>query len=240
MSFTRRRFVAVVSSLLAALRLSAPRALSQPIAPLPFENRSPRDFTPNPNLSFWFPEPAVFWWDALPIGNGRLGGMIFGGIASERVALNEDTLWSGAPGNWNNPDAKAHLPVVRKLVLQDKNYQAADAECLKMEGPWNQAYEPLGDLVLEFDHDAHVKSYRRDLDLDSAVATVAYIANGVNFKREYIASQPENVILVRLTADKPGALTITAKLISQLQARSDSKHTGRQSSQPVATPVHRR
>src|SRR5215469_10327672 len=86
------------------------------------------------DLKLWYTQPAREWVDALPIGNGRLGAMVFGGIKSERIALNEDTLWSGAPRDWNNPDAKDHLSVVRKMVIENQDYHGADQECRKMQG----------------------------------------------------------------------------------------------------------
>ncbi len=223
MSFSRRSFVSFAASVLGGLGLTGGSRFARAAMTVAAVDQAGADGAANPNLSLWFNQPAAQWSDALPVGNGRLGGMIFGGIASERVALNEDTLWSGAPSDWNNPGAKAHLPVVRKLVLEDKNYQAADAECLKMEGPWNQAYEPLGDLRIEFDHGVDAASYRRDLDLDSAVAGVQYVAQGVKFTREFFSSQPDNVILVRLKTDKSGALTCTVKLTTQLRGKSESK-----------------
>ena len=87
--------------------------------------------------------------------------MVFGNIGTERIALNEDTLWSGFPRDWNNPGAKAHLPVVRELVLEKRDYHQADIERRKMQGPYNQAFEPLADLGLNFDHGDQVASFRR-------------------------------------------------------------------------------
>ena len=144
-------------------------------------------------LTMWFDQPAEQWADALPVGNGRLGAMVFGEVKSERIALNEDTLWSGAPRNWNNPDAKTALPVVRKLVLEDKNYGEADKECHKMQGPFNDAYEPLGDLLIEFDGGEEAHSYKRSLDLDSAIARVEYQAGASTYTREIFVSAPDQV-----------------------------------------------
>ena len=143
MQFSRRRFIQTVSAIASSIRYSGLGALAQAVAPQKGSLQSGN----NPALNLWFDQPAEQWADALPVGNGRLGAMVFGEVKSERIALNEDTLWSGAPRNWNNPDAKAALPVVRKLVLEEKNYHAADLECHKMQGPFNDAYEPLGDLL---------------------------------------------------------------------------------------------
>ncbi len=175
------------------------------------------------DLSLWYREPADRWTDALPVGNGRLGAMIFGGVASERIALNEDTLWAGAPRDWNNLSAKDHLGIVRKLVIADKDYQAADQECRKMQGPFNQAYEPLGDLLIDFEHGDATTSYRRALDLDSAVSSVTYTAGGRRVVRETFASAPAQVIVVHLTGSKPGALNCTLRLKSQLQSKAEAR-----------------
>ncbi len=208
MRFTRRRFVSFAASIVGALRLSSLASFAQAPTPMAGKPVGASGKLSKPTLQLWFEQPAELWQDALPVGNGRLGGMIFGGVKSERIAMNEDTLWSGAPKEWNNPGAKAHLPIVRKLVLEDKNYQAADAECLKMEGPWNEAYEPLGDLLLEFDHEANASSYRRDLDLEGAIASVEYEVGGVRHLRELFSSMPDNVMVLRMTTSKPHALSL--------------------------------
>ena len=101
-------------------------------------------------LRLWYEKPAATWVEALPIGNGRLGAMVFGDPRRERLALNEDTLWSGGPTEWNNPDAKAWLPKVREAVFAGR-YVEADALTKKMQGPFNQSYQPLGDVLVDFD-----------------------------------------------------------------------------------------
>src|SRR5277367_6102339 len=130
-------------------------------------NAQPRESS---SLPVWFKQPAAKWTDALPIGNGRMGAMIFGGVKDERLQLNDDTLWSGAPRPWNNPDALKHLAEVRKLVLEQQDYVAADAVCRQMQGPFAEAYQPLADLHLSMDHDSGATAYRRELDLATAVA----------------------------------------------------------------------
>jgi len=169
-------------------------------------------------MTLWYREAAEQWTDALPVGNGRLGGMIFGGVASERIALNEDTLWSGSPRDWNNPGAKEHLPVVREMVIQKQDYHDADQECRKMQGPFNQAYEPLGELLIDFEHGEGATEYRRSLDLDSAIGSVTYTADGRRFTRETFASVPDQVVVVRLLASRRGALTCTVRLKSELRS----------------------
>jgi alpha-L-fucosidase 2 len=219
MSVTRRRFVQAFSALLSAARLTPLKAFAQSkTAVHPGSSSAAADH----DLTIWFEQPAEQWADALPVGNGRIGAMVFGGVKSERIALNEDTLWSGNPRDWNNPDAKAHLPIVRKLVIHDKDYTAADQECRKMQGPFNQAYEPLGDLLIEFDHSEEVQHYRRTLDLDSALARVEYDVAGSHYTREVFSSAPDQVLVLRLTCSKAHGLNCTVKFASQLQSKTSA------------------
>ena len=119
-------------------------------------------------LVLWYDRPAAEWTDALPWQWGDSGAMVFGGVDKERLRLeHEDTLWSGYPTEWNNPDAKNHLAEIRKLVLENEDYVAADAVCQKLQGPYNQSYLPLADLYLAFEHADSATEYRRDLDLDA-------------------------------------------------------------------------
>jgi alpha-L-fucosidase 2 len=170
------------------------------------------------DLSLWYRQPATIWTEALPIGNGRLGAMIFGGIETERIALNEDTLWSGSPKPWNNRDAKKVLPEVRRLVDEEK-YHEADMLCKKMQGPYNQSFEPLGNLILKFESPGTATDYRRELDLDTGIATVRY----AKFTREMFCSAKDRVLVVRL--ESAGPLTFTATLESPLRSRSTTSET---------------
>ena len=165
----------------------------------------------------WYRQPADQWTDALPIGNGRLGAMVFGGVEKERLQLNEDTLWSGGPREWDNPEAKQYLPEVRRLVLQDKNYTGADRVCLKMQGPYNQSYLPLADLRLAFEHGGAASEYRRELDLDTAVSRVTYRVGETGFTRDAFASAPDQAIVVRLSATRPGSVTLAVAMDSPLK-----------------------
>ena len=157
-------------------------------------------------LTLWYRQPAAKWTEALPLGNGRLGAMVFGGVPTEHLQLNEGTLWAGGPYNPNNPKALAALPEVRRLIFAGQ-YDAASALVSSnlMAVPLRQLpYETLGDLYLDFPTNGPVTDYRRELDLATAVAGVSYTVNGVHFKRECFASTPDQVILIRLTADQPG------------------------------------
>jgi alpha-L-fucosidase 2 len=161
-------------------------------------------------------QPARNWNEALPLGNGRLGAMVFGGIQEERLQLNEDTLWSGSPlTNDYNPGAKDVLPEARKAVFAG-DYVRATELCKKMQGPWSQAYLPMADLHLAFEHD-HADSYRRTLDLSSALASVTYRVNGVTFTREAFVSHPHNILAVRIAADAKGKIGFALSLSSKLR-----------------------
>jgi alpha-L-fucosidase 2 len=164
----------------------------------------------------WYGQPAKQWTEALPIGNGRLGAMVFGGIEEERLQFNEDTLWTGKPHDYSHAGAADYLPVVRKLLFEGKQRQA---EALAMERmmsvPLRQhAYQPFGDLRLYFlDHDGFT-DYRRELDLDTAVARVTYTVDGVKFMREVFSSAVDQVIVIRITADRDSSVNFAAKMNS--------------------------
>jgi alpha-L-fucosidase 2 len=166
-----------------------------------------------------YDKPAAVWTEALPIGNGRLGAMVFGGVEKERIALNEDTLWSGFPKDWNNPGAKEILPRVRRLI-QEGRYAEADRLGKEMMGPYTQSYLPLGDLQLRFDHGGSFRSYRRTLDLENGLSTVEYQIGSVKYTRELFASHPDQVIVLRLEASEPGMLDVHARLDSPLRHRT--------------------
>jgi alpha-L-fucosidase 2 len=165
-------------------------------------------------LSLYYRRPAKQWVEALPIGNGRLGAMVFGGVNEERLQLNEDTLWAGGPYDPVNPEAKAALPEARQLIFDGKYREAGRLIGAKiMARPLTQMpYQTIGDLLLSFPEISAVASYRRDLNLDTAVATVTYNSEGVKFTREVFASPIDQVIVVRLTADKPGRIGFTASM----------------------------
>jgi alpha-L-fucosidase 2 len=172
------------------------------------------------NLTLWYTTPARQWIEALPVGNGRLGAMVFGGVQHERIQLNEDTLWSGGPKDWNNPHAQEVLPEVRRAVL-DGDYVKADELSKQMQGPFNQSYMPLGDLHLTFSDSEEYVDYYRDLSLDTALAATRYTANGALFSREIFASYPDQVIVIRLTCREPGRHSFVAQLSSVLHYTND-------------------
>jgi len=168
------------------------------------------------DLVLKYAQPAKHWTEALPVGNGRLGAMVYGGVAEEHLQLNEATLWSGAPRDWNNPGAKAVLPQVRAAILAG-DYVKAGELCKQMQGPYNESYQPLGDLRLDFPGpEAATNGYERTLDLARAVATVRYQAGNATFTREVFSSYPDQVIVVRLTCDQPGRICFQASAGSLL------------------------
>jgi alpha-L-fucosidase 2 len=168
------------------------------------------------------------WVRALPVGNGRLGAMVFGGIVHERLQLNEDTLWAGRPYDPVNPEAKDALPEVRRLIAERKYPEAAKLVDAKvMSKPLGQMpYETVGDLALTFPQVESVENYRRDLDVTTAVAHVTFTSNGVTFSREVFASAPDQVIVVRLTASRPGQISFEARMQTPQSATVEATADG--------------
>jgi len=170
---------------------------------------------PLSDLSLWYRQPAKRWLEALPVGNGRLGAMVFGGVVTERLALNESTFWSGAPSDdHESPTAREHLGEVRSLMFEGRYPEAVELIGRHMLGRRGNygTHLPVGDLVLEMRQDSNeVRDYRRDLDLDDAVATVTYAVGDVHYTREVLASHPDNVITVHLTADRAGRVSFRAR-----------------------------
>jgi len=168
----------------------------------------------------WYDHPAQQWTEALPIGNGRIGAMVFGGTSQERLQLNEGTLWAGGPYDPVNPDAKVALPEVRQLVFDGKYREAARLLSAKvMAKPLSEMpYQTVGNLTLSFPATTNVDGYRRELNLDTATVTVNYTTEGVHYTREVFASAPDNVIVVRLTADQPAKISFTAAMNTPMKA----------------------
>ena len=188
-----------------------------------------RAVSPDQLLSLWYSRPAGEWLEAVPIGNGRLGGMVYGGVTTERIGLKKDTPWSGGPKDCDNPQALKTPPEVRCLIFERK-YAEAHQLGKKMMGPYTQTYLPMGDLVLTFEiprssGPTEIRDYRRmlDLDLDRGGADVRYTIDDVVYMREMFVSQPDQILVVRLTASRPGTLGFTARLGSRLRFRTQAK-----------------
>ncbi|WP_240734661.1 glycoside hydrolase N-terminal domain-containing protein [Hymenobacter sp. UV11] len=167
----------------------------------------------------WYRQPAKDWNEALPVGNGRLGAMLFGRPDSELMQLNESTLWTGGPANPDpNPAAPTYLPEVRRLLFAGDN-SAASKLMRQMQGPNTNAYQPLGDLLLRQPLTGAVSNYRRDLDISTATATTRFTANGVTYTREVFVTAPDQVIVIRLTASKKKALSFSLSLRNPLASK---------------------
>lgn len=171
-------------------------------------------------LQLWYRQPAKQWVEALPVGNGRLGAMVFGGVTSERLQLNEDTLWEGYQRDGSNPAALKSLPEIRRLLFEGKNNEAAALAGQTMMGiPVRiKSYQPLGDLLLETPGTNGFANYRRELDLDSGIAAVRYEASGATYTREVFASAPDNVIAVKVTCDQPRRINLDLTMARERDA----------------------
>jgi alpha-L-fucosidase 2 len=202
---------------------------------------SPGTATPDPRAAsapaasdpaatvLWYDQPAAKWNEALPVGNGRLGAMVFGPADCEQIQLNEQTIWTGGPYDPTRPGGPEALPEIRRLIFADKYSDAHKLFDKTMMGqPEEQMkYQPLGNLYLAFPGHTNAANYRRQLDLDTAIAGVFYRVGEVNFRREILSSPVDQVIVVRLTADKPGALSFLAKLdgVTNTNTPGDERHS---------------
>lgn len=175
---------------------------------------------PGSNLNMlWYDHPAKDWNEALPLGNGRLGAMVFGDPGEEKLQLNEETLWAGSPNNNVNPAAKQIIAELRRLLFEKKFVEAQKLANEKMISSNNgMPYQPVGDLLIRFAGHEKFQDYRRTLDISKAFATVSYVSGGVHYKREIFTSFTDQVIVVRLTADRPG------KISCRLMLDSPQKH----------------
>lgn len=164
-------------------------------------------------LKLWYDQPSgKIWENALPIGNGKLGAMVYGNVEEEIVQLNEHTLWSGSPYRNDNPQALTELDNIRKLVFEGRYKDAEQLanRAIISKTSHGQIFLPAGELRLQFPGHEGYKNYYRELDIDKAVATITYNINGVNYKREVFASLPRKIVVVRITADKPAQLSLQA------------------------------
>ena len=169
-------------------------------------------------MNLWYEQPASRWVEALPVGNGRLGAMIFGKTDKEVLSLNEDTLWSGYPRDLN-PKNKSES--YRKAVMLAKSKHYHEAQKLieqELTSGWSQSYMPLGDLLLNFEHGGSVEGYTRSLDISSAVACVEYTVSGVKYKREIFASASDNVIVINISSDQPESVNFSLNFQSRLKS----------------------
>ncbi|MCA0235768.1 MAG: glycoside hydrolase family 95 protein [Bacteroidetes bacterium] len=171
---------------------------------------------PFSSASLWYEHPAADWNEALPVGNGRLGAMVFGQVETERLQLNESTVWAGEPEDFINPAAREVLPLVRMMLFSGQYAEAQKLAQERMMGhkPTHSRYQTLGDLYIDFgkEHAANITDYQRYLDIDSAVAGVRYRSGGITFSREIFSSAPDQALVLRLLADHSGALSARFRL----------------------------
>jgi alpha-L-fucosidase 2 len=169
------------------------------------------------DMMLWYEQPALKWTQALPLGNGRIGAMVFGGAKKERICLNEDTLWSGYPRDTNDPNAKEYIKKAAELTKDGKPLEAQELLEDQVVGTWGQSYLPLGDLEFIFDHEEGYRDYKRVLDLNQAISTVEYTCEEVRYRREYFVSSPDDGLVVHLTASKPKSISFLLSITSQLK-----------------------
>ncbi|HYW47429.1 MAG TPA: glycoside hydrolase N-terminal domain-containing protein [Bryobacteraceae bacterium] len=181
-------------------------------------------------LTLWFRNPAKVWTEALPVGNGNLGAMVFGGVERERIQLNEHSLWSGHPVEDDDAGAREAVAQMRSLLLEGKITEANAAGRAwrpAQRASRRPSYQTMGDLVLNFGGGPAAEDYRRELDLDTGIARTSYRRDGVRYTREIFVSQPDQAIVVRLAADRPGSVAFTAQLRREADARAESAAPGR-------------
>lgn len=167
------------------------------------------------NLKLWYKSPAENWNEALPVGNGRLGAMIYGGVFQEKLQMNEESVWYGGKRDRNNPDALKYLPEIREHILSGRLDEAHELATFALSGiPDSQRnYQSLGDVLMGFKHKSDsVSEYKRELDLENASVNVSYRIDGINFNRKIFCSNPDNVLVVKITADKKKSIDLTCLL----------------------------
>lgn len=162
------------------------------------------------DIFLWYSQPARVWTEALPVGNGRIGGMVHGRTGTELIQLNEESLWAGSKINNNNPEALKYLPEIRQALFKSNYRKALELSQKHLLGtpPRIRSYQPLGDLTIDYNFNGEPESYRRSLDLNTGIASTEFTINGNRIKQEVYASSPDDVIVVSLTADKPLSVDI--------------------------------
>lgn len=172
------------------------------------------------DLKLWYLQPAKVWEEALPLGNGRIGGMVFGKVKKERIQLNDNTLWSGEPGGGDIENGEWYLKQVRELIFK-KEYDSATVLWKKhMQGPYSARYLPLADLWLDFDYDDSVGGvYNRELDISNAIHKVSYTVNDIQYTRTSFISYPDKVMAMHIVANKKNAINFHLSLSSKLEGK---------------------
>jgi alpha-L-fucosidase 2 len=174
------------------------------------------------DMVLWYKQPGAQWHDGMPIGNGYMGAMVFGRVQHERIALNESTFWSGRPHDYNDPQAHLYFEKIKELVFKDKFKEAEEMvnEHFYGKPTAQQAYQPLGDLLMDFKVTGDsIKDYHRELDMETGVVKISYTDGDVKITREIFMSYPDHVMVMKVSADKPGRLSVETKLKSHFQSK---------------------
>ena len=167
--------------------------------------------------TLWYKQPAQYFEESLVLGNGKIGASVFGGVQSDKIYLNDITLWSGEPVNPNmNPEAYKNIPAIRE-ALKNEDYKLADQLNKKVQGSFSESYAPLGTLFLEFKQEGEPLNYHRELNISEAISRVSYEVKGLKYTREYFVSYPDQMMVIRLTSSQKGALNFGIKFESQLK-----------------------
>ena len=168
----------------------------------------------------WYNKPAQEWTDALPVGNGRLGAMVFGGVTQERIQLNEESLWEGSFQDTNNPKALEALPIVQQLLFEDKNDEATKLAGETMLGVPHRikSYQSLGDIIIDFTNHSEITEYHRELDLDTGIAKTSYQVGNHNINREVFATAVDNIIVIRIESDSTDGVSYDVTMTREQDA----------------------
>ena len=195
------------------------------------------------NMVLWYRQPATTWLQAMPLGNGMIGAMVFGGVPQERIALNESSFWSGRPHDYDDTKAFQYFAQIRDLVFAEKFQEAEKMANEHFYGnpKAQEAYQPIGDLVLSFDA-TNVTDYRRELDMETGIAKVTYRSGDAMITREAFVSWPDRVLVVRISADKPGRVSIAGAISRAIfgnqRCRSQPARHGWRLERPVFSAAH--
>src|SRR5664280_2408941 len=167
--------------------------------------------------NLWYNQPARYFEESLVLGNGKMGASVFGGINTDKIYLNDITLWSGGPVDANmNPEAYKNLPAIREALKKD-DYKTADQLQHKLQGKYSESYCPLGTLFIDFKSADEPQNYYRELNIDDAVSKVKYEIDGVTYTREYFISYPDQAMIIQLTSSKKAALNFNIRFESLLK-----------------------
>ncbi|MFW6169597.1 MAG: glycosyl hydrolase family 95 catalytic domain-containing protein [Planctomycetota bacterium] len=195
--------------------VSAGAVASRPAAHPAEQTAAEKPGSPD-SLVLWYRHPAEKWSEALPIGNGRLGAMVFGGLQQERMQFNEDTVWRGEPHEYHREGAAEYLPRIRQLLYEGKQSEAEKLAMREfMSDPLRQkAYQPFGDVLIEFPEHGEAVDYRRQLNLDTAVTSVSYRVGDTRYQRRAFVSHPDQALVWNMNSDQPGRVTFSVRLDS--------------------------